>query len=145
MAKWFGPSFPFYKGNPLLGTSEKVMARQEDHRLIKNDLLQGLMTVKGERWYRPNFGGDIASFLFDQNDLNSRSDLEESIRQQINTFHPRVVVTKIDVLEDTLNGNLVVVNVFGRTDLGRTNSSSLLVTFQVPTAGSVGANAKRIS
>ena len=56
MAEWFGVSFPFYRGNSLLGSTSQVLPHQEDSRLIRNDLTQGLLTLKKERLYRSNFG-----------------------------------------------------------------------------------------
>jgi hypothetical protein len=50
---WFGFNPPF------IGGQQKVMSRQEDLRLIKNDLLQLLLTVPGERVHRPTFGSPI--------------------------------------------------------------------------------------
>jgi phage baseplate assembly protein W len=145
MAKWFGPNFPFYKGNTLLGKTEKVAPRQEDHRLIKNDLLQGLLTVKGERWFRPTFGGDIHNFLFEQNDIDSRDSLRESIIEQVQIFHPRVVLTRVEINDNSSNPNLVVIDLYGRTVLDNTNVNTLLVSFQLPVAGTVGPNAGRVS
>ena len=50
MATYFGQNPPF------VGGAEKVLSRQEDIRLIKNDILQLIMTSPGERVHRPNFG-----------------------------------------------------------------------------------------
>lgn len=136
MAKWFGTNFPFYKGVTAAGTTG-VAARQEDHRLIKNDLIQGLMTIKGERLFRPGFGGDIGRFVFDQNDSQSFTALETSIRDQIGIFHPRIIVNRIDIKEDSSNSNALIVNIYGRTNLDNSNSNSLIFTFQIPVSGTL--------
>lgn len=134
MAKFYGPNFPFYDS----GRAGLVAARQEDNRLIKNDFLQGIMTLRGERWFRPNFGGDVRAFVFDPNDDTSKDQLEESIRRQTTIFHPRVQLTKVDVVDIINNPNAVEVRIFGRTDLDAANAESLLVQFQVPVAGTLG-------
>lgn len=135
MAKWYGSNFPFYRNSGL------VADRQEDSRLIKNDFIQGIMTLTGERWFRPGFGGNIKSFVFDPNDSSSRTQLEESIRRQTATFHPRITLTKLEVKEADNNPNVVLVNVYGRTVLDATNVETLLIQFHAPVAGTVGSNA----
>jgi len=143
MAKWFGVSFPFFRGNSLLGSTSKVLPNQEDDRLIKNDLTQGLLTLKRERLFRPNFGGDVGSYLFDQNDVQSRIELEESIRRQIATYHDRIILTNIQIVEDSANPTVMVVNLFGRTTLDSTNTETLLSKFMIPIAGTVGGDSGR--
>ena len=140
MSKWFGVSFPFYRGNSLLGATSRVLPKQEDSRLIRNDLTQGLLTLKGERLFRDNFGGDVGRFLFDLNDSQSRTQLEQSIRDQIRTYHDRIILTRISINEDAANPNVMVVELFGRTDLEATNVDSLLTKFFVPVSGSIGSN-----
>lgn len=133
MAKWYGPNFPFYKN-----TGGLVADRQEDNRLIKNDFLQGIMTIVGERWFRPNFGGNIRMFVFDPNDSTSRTSLENAIRRQAELFHPRVIIDSIGVEELQNNPNAVLIKIFGKTALDATNTETLLASFQVPIAGTLG-------
>lgn len=135
-ARWFGPNFPFYKGVTVAGRGG-VAERQEDIRLIKNDLTQGLMTLRGERLFRPGFGGDIGRYLFDQNDSESFNALEESIRSQIELFHPRINLSRIDIREDESNLNAIIVDVYGNTTLNSTNTDELLTTFQLPVSGTI--------
>jgi phage baseplate assembly protein W len=135
MAKWFGVNFPFYNGNTLLGNSTNVAARQEDHRLIKNDLLQGILTMKGERQFRPTFGSDIYRSLFELNDETERSSLKDRIIEQVSKFHPRVVISDVKVEANPKDENMMVVTIFGRTDLDTINVNEVLVRFQSPITG----------
>jgi hypothetical protein len=73
MATLWGYNFPFYQGTTIKGVSSIVLPRSEDYRLIRNDYLQGLLTLKGERWFRPTFGGDVRKSLFDPNDASSQA------------------------------------------------------------------------
>lgn len=133
MAKWFGSNFPFYRSSGLIAD------RQEDNRLIKNNFLQGIMTLTGERWFRPSFGGNIKMFVFDPNDSTSRSSLESSIRRQAETFHPRIIINTISVEELQNNPNAVLVKIYGRTNLDAVNTETILAKFQAPIAGTLGA------
>lgn len=142
MAIWYGPSFPFYRGRTLLGSTSKILPRQEDSRLIKNDFIQGILTNLGERPFRPGFGGDVTNFVFDQNDINSRNAIEDSIRTHAETFHPRILIASIDVVQPDDNPNVMSVNIFGRTKLDATNVNELLVNFMVPVSGTIGPNSQ---
>lgn len=144
MATWFGPSFPFYKGNTLLGSVSQVMPRQEDSRLIKNDFLQGIMTNKGERAFRPGFGGDVSRYLFEQNDESSRNAIRNSIIEHAEVYHPRVLISQIDVRESRDNPNVMVVTIFGRTELDATNVDDVLARFMLPIAGTISTPRSQI-
>jgi phage baseplate assembly protein W len=135
MATWYGPNFPFYRGNTVFGVAQKVAARQEDERLIKNDLLQGLLTNPGERLFRPNFGAGVKTFLFELNDATMHTQLENAIATQISTYHPRVQFSRIEVEQNASNPHVADVSVFGSIDLFATTTEQLLVTFNLPVAG----------
>lgn len=136
MAKWYGMNFPFFKGRTAAGRNG-VAERQEDSRLIKNDLIQGLLTLKGERLFRQGFGGDIGRFVFDINDAQTRSEIEDTIRSQIERFHPRIILNNINVYESADNGNALVVDLYGRTNLDAINKDELLASFQIPVSGTL--------
>jgi phage baseplate assembly protein W len=135
MAKWFGTNFPFYKGNNLLGVTAKVLPRQEDTRLINNDLIQGLMTIKGERWFRPTFGGSIPTFLFDPNDSVTYSQISGSINDFVSRFEPRINISKVDIQQNKSNPNVANVLLYGTYQLGATTKDTLIAQFQVSVAG----------
>jgi len=137
MAKWFGVNFPFYGTNTVLGSPQKVAGRQEDFRLIRNDLIQSILTLKNERVFRPQFGGDIHRSLFEMNDDATRIDLEQKIRIQINRFHPRIILSDVIVETDDENENIMKVKILGRTNLDSTNTDNVLAEFQFPRSGSL--------
>jgi phage baseplate assembly protein W len=134
-AKWFGYSFPFYGGKTASGSPTKVLPRQEDYKLVKNDFLLGLMTITGERWFRPTFGGDIYRTIFNQNDSNSQIELQNNIIAFANKYHPMIKVSRVEVSTIDTNENAINVKVFGKYDLDASNSEKLIVEFILPTAG----------
>jgi phage baseplate assembly protein W len=80
---------------PFVGGQQNIMSRQEDDRLIKNDILQLLLTIPGERVMRPDFGINLRNFVFEQmtdRDLNS---LRQEIFRGIAEFEPRVNVEDV--------------------------------------------------
>ena len=95
MAIYFGINPPF------IGGAEKVLSRQEDLKLIKNDLLQLILTSPGERVHRPEFGTPIRDTVFDPSDRISYDILaneiaEEIINSEPRVFNPQVTVQPID-------------------------------------------------
>jgi len=91
MAIYFGYNPPF------TGGAEKALSRQEDLRLIKNDLLQLIMTSPGERIHRPTFGTPIRMVLFDPSDEISYDILADGIREEIIRSEPRVFDPQVTV------------------------------------------------
>lgn len=101
-AKFFGFNPPF------IGGSQNIMSRQEDARLIKNDILQLLLTVPGERVMRPNFGVELRTFVFEQFDETDLLNLEEEIRNKITETDNRVDVQSVELEPDRDNNGLTI-------------------------------------
>ena len=74
-----------------------LLSRQEDLRLVKNDLLQLILTSPGERVHRPNFGTEIRNSLFDPSDDSTYDLLADDILNEITNSEPRVFNTKVFV------------------------------------------------
>lgn len=91
----------FYGMNPpFIGGPQNVMSRQEDDRLLKNDILQLLTTVPGERVMRPDFGIPLRTFIFEQNVATDVVALESKIRQELARQEPRVTVENVKIISD---------------------------------------------
>jgi phage baseplate assembly protein W len=131
MPLWYGFNAPF------LGGKEKVLSRQEDEKLIRNDLLQLLLTAPGERVMRPNFGSPIRPFLFEQMSEAELDQLRVGILEAIEQYEPRVVATEV-TLEPKDTGDLNI-TVYGYFHLNRFQenwdpaNSDVLVQLNIPT------------
>tara|TARA_R100000734_G_C3248988_1_gene51166 strand:- start:159 stop:566 length:408 start_codon:yes stop_codon:yes gene_type:complete len=62
---------------------------------IKANMVNYLLTNKGERVFRPNFGADLRNLLFDQILDVTTDDLKNMIQDDIIRFFPNVVVKEI--------------------------------------------------
>ena len=62
---------------------------------IKANLVNYLLTNKGERVFRPLFGADLRNLLFENILDVTTEDLKATIQNDINVFFPNVVVEKI--------------------------------------------------
>jgi phage baseplate assembly protein W len=128
----------FYGFNaPFMGGKEKVLSRQVDEKLIRNDLLQLLLTAPGERVMRPDFGSPIRPFLFELMTATDLSILKDGIIAAIEKFEPRVTVT--DVALDSNDNGTLVITVFGYFQINRFRTgakaidSDVLVQLNIPT------------
>lgn len=134
MSRYFGFNAPF------LTTNGKLLERQVDDRLIKNDLLQLLLTAPGERVMRPDFGTGIRPYLFEQIDNTGIEILRQSILDAIEKFERRVTVSEVVIDRDDSN-NLLNIKVYGQFAIDRftvdgppVRDSDLLVQLNIPTA-----------
>lgn len=103
MADYFGFNPPFIGGGV-----QNVMSRQEGDRLIKNDILQLLLTVPGERVMRPGFGVNLRNFVFENADINDLSFLETTISEQLSNQEPRVNVENVSITPDVDNNKISI-------------------------------------
>ena len=107
---------PFLSGSP---GSLRVLPRQEDERLIKNDLIQLLLTGPGDRVMRPEWGSPLRPFLFQQLDEESKSQLESDIRKAVGTYERRVTLTRVDI--EFTDDNFANLKLYGYFNYDRFN------------------------
>ena len=61
----------------------------------KSNILNYLLTNKGERVFRPNFGANLRSLLFENIQDSTMDDIQASIQRDLSIFFPHVVVQQI--------------------------------------------------
>jgi phage baseplate assembly protein W len=64
---------------------------------VRSSLYFFLTTKKGERWYDPNFGSRIHEFIFEKNDIITATDIETSIREDIQAYFKNLEIITIDI------------------------------------------------
>lgn len=103
----------YYGWNPpFFGGHQNVMSRQSGDRLIKNDLLQLLLTMKGERVMRPTWGTIIKSSLFENITPQLTASIVNDIRQAVSTYEPRVALSDV-IVEPDEDRNIVNIKLYG--------------------------------
>lgn len=95
---------------PFLGGRQNVLSRQVDETLIKNDILQLVLTLPGERVYRPRFGTMLRGIVFDLLDENTLSALSRDITAAIELNDERVIVNSVTCTQEQ-DGVVVVVRI----------------------------------
>lgn len=88
-ARFFGFNPPF------IGGQQNVLSRQTDERLIKNDILQLLLTLPGERLFRPSFGSPLRTLVFDTITEADLALIKVQLERVIADFEERVTVEDI--------------------------------------------------
>lgn len=93
---------------PFVGGQQKYFSRQEDERLIKNDLLQLLLTIPGERVMRPDFGVNLRNVVFEQLDDITIQILREEIVVAIRRYEPRINVLGLTINPASERNGMVI-------------------------------------
>lgn len=130
----------YFGYNPPFLSSKSIMALQTDERLIKNDLLQLLLTVPGERSFRPDFGTPIKSTLFEPIDNFTMLTLRSAILVAIKKFEPRVRVADIII---NLNSDENTISIKVLCSLTINPNTKLNVELNLPTGPTVTSTAPR--
>jgi len=89
----YGISFPFNVSNE--GTYLKLTSSQRDE--IRSNLVHLLLTRKGTRYFMPDFGTNLYSYLFEQMDSVSFKSIETEIRETVKKYIPKLNVTNISI------------------------------------------------
>lgn len=113
IATWQGYNAPF------VGGLQGLLSLQADVRLIKNDILQLLLTAPGERVMRPSFGTEVRKLPFEPEDVRTLESVRDSILTALNTYEPRVIVDDV-VLSPVPDDNQLNIKIYAtlRRDLG---------------------------
>ena len=83
---------------------------------LKYNLINLLLTNKGERILNPSFGTDIRKQLFNQMVDDSFEILKIDVLNSIKIYIPEITVEKLDIVP-TYNTNLVTINLTYRVNI----------------------------
>ena len=88
---------------------------------IKSNLINLLLTNKGERVFNPEFGSDLRSVLFEGLNEDIDNEIRSLITANAAIFVPDVTITNLDIVQDKDNNSLSVsvqyrINISNKTD-----------------------------
>jgi uncharacterized protein len=86
---------------------------------IKSNLINLLLTSKGERVMNPNFGCDLKKFLFEGITDNNVDTLRNDIVSSVSLYIPEVTITNI-ILSPNTDNNLVGLTIDYRLNISNT-------------------------
>ena len=104
-----------FKKHPVTDDIVQVKDKSAIAQAIKSLLL----TRKGERPFKPNFGSGLQKSLFEPLDYGSAVLIKNEINTSLSIYEPRIVVRKINCLVDYNNNGYDIeleYKIKGRTD-----------------------------
>ena len=76
---------------------------------IKSNLINYLLTRKGERLFRPTFGANLRNFIFEQISNNNINDLQDILTSKIESNFSKIKIKQLVITSDTDNN---IINIF---------------------------------
>ena len=110
---------------PIIPDATGTLRYNEHEENIEQSLRVLLLTAKGERVMRPEFGSKAPRLVFAPGSLQYLRLLETSIREAIRDFEPRVTVLDVRATADAEDATQVIVAINYR--IRRSNSRHNLV------------------
>ena len=98
----------FYKGFSTADWGRRRTFSLTGIELVKQDLLNHIYTMKGERIMMPNFGTRIPALAFEPCDDRTRTIVEQDLNYVFN-YDPRVKVLGLSVLALPSNNAIVAI------------------------------------
>ncbi len=92
--KAIGVSIPFSSGDVFSSNYQSKDA-------IKNNIINFLLTGKGERFMNPNFGSGIRNLLFQNINEGALDATSNSLRQELENYFPQIKINELTINPDT--------------------------------------------
>ncbi len=113
-SKAIGVSIPFNAG----GVFNSTYSTKDQ---IKSNLINLLLTYKGERIENPEFGTNLPRLIFEQLDEQLYPVIQEEIFSNVNTFIPEVTLLNITITPDADRNTIYIeidyrLNISGQQD-----------------------------
>jgi len=109
---YIGLEFPL--DHNLTGFFRQSKTIQEQ---VKSNIKNLLLTSKGERVFQPDFGCDLKNVVFEQIDIQSLDEVDESIREALSTWLPYVNINDLILVQDESNPNEITISLEYSTTL----------------------------
>ena len=116
--KAIGVSIPFNGG----GVFKSTFSTKDQ---IKSNLINLLLTYKGERVLNPQFGADLPRLLFEPINNDTLIKIENQIVTSVSTYIPEITITNIEITPDT-DKNTIYVNVIYQLKLSGTTDNIII-------------------
>lgn len=105
--------------------SRRIFALARHERDIEQAMLMILLTPKGQRVMRPEFGCGIHDLIFAPNDSTTAGLADYYVREALAFWEPRIEVREVNVRPDPQDQGRMLINI--RYDIRATHESRSLV------------------
>ena len=102
--------FPFSVSN-----GRTVQATSSYDEIVRGQVIDALMTNQGDRVFRADYGCDIQAALFDPSDELVRADAATYIKEKLQRFVPRCVVSTVRIESPDDEPGVIYISVVYRT------------------------------
>lgn len=89
----YGINFPF-QDSP---TGQYLNMTTASENEVRANLIHLILTEKGSRYFLPDFGTKIYTYIFEQNDATTFGLIENDIRNAVTTYLPNLNIQSIDI------------------------------------------------
>tara|TARA_R110000765_G_scaffold289676_1_gene385758 strand:+ start:183 stop:590 length:408 start_codon:yes stop_codon:yes gene_type:complete len=93
----------------------------------KANLINYLLTNKGERVFNPNFGADLRNLVFENVTDRTTDELQETIQNSINMYFPQVIVKEIKFINQPNNNTINFSLTYTIANFGITDDINILL------------------
>lgn len=115
-----GFGFPF-SGNAVFNPTYQTKDQ------IKANLINYLLTNKGERVFNPNFGADLRNLLFENIVDSTLDELEDRIQEDISKLFPLVNVRQLQFKNDPDRNTINFILTYDIINFGVTDTVDILL------------------
>ena len=102
--QYYGIKFPFTDNN-VKGFFIDLNNNTEDK--IASEILHTILTTKGTRIRRPDFGTRLIDFIFEPSDELTWDKVESEVKAAVQKHVPQTVLNNIEIYVDEKNDNTV--------------------------------------
>lgn len=64
---------------------------------VKSNLIHLVLTVKGSRYFLPDFGTNLMKYVFEQMDVTTKTKIDVEIREAVKKYIPNLVINNVEV------------------------------------------------
>ena len=75
---------------------------------LKSNIVTYFSTKKGERFLNPNYGSNVSNYLFEQITLDTVSNIEQLIKDELALNFPQINLNSVEILQSPEENQIVV-------------------------------------
>jgi len=99
-----------------------------DNDAVKSDLLHLLLTRRGQRLYKPDFGTDLLKFIFEPEDGMTLNSVKEEVFSTVKKYMPQLKLDELTIEESPENEYAAVLTIkYTITDAVFTSSDVIVI------------------
>ena len=105
--KYININYPFKDSHKVFF----IDMNSEENQAIKADLLHLILTTKGQRLYKPEFGTNLLKFIFEPHDGLTLNGIKEEITNTVKMYLPQLQLNEIKVEESPDSEHAAIVTI----------------------------------